>query len=101
MRLNDAVWLLRLVYLLMRIIASLLRNTGNQNFINDHISFTANSSSCTTTDLSIILTSCLTAIKSYVIKYCKTDFERNGKNLLWSTKNSGEILNQLNPKGYQ
>ena len=33
--------------------------------------FIANSSSCTTTELSIILTSCLTAIK-HVIKYCGT-----------------------------
>ena len=31
--------------------------------------FIANSSSCTTTELSIILTSCLTALKSHVIKY--------------------------------
>ena len=32
--------------------------------------FIANSSSCTTTELSIILTSCLIAIKNHVIKYC-------------------------------
>ena len=31
----------------------------------------ANSSACTTTELSILLTSCLTAIKNHVIKYCK------------------------------
>ena len=31
----------------------------------------ANSSSCTTPELSIILTSCLTAIKNHVIKYCR------------------------------
>ena len=41
--------------------------------------FIANSSSCSTTELSIILTSCLTAIKNHVIKYCETVFERNGK----------------------
>ena len=41
--------------------------------------FIANSSSCTTTELSIILTSCLTVIKNYVIQYCGTVFERNGK----------------------
>ena len=55
--------------------------------------FIANSSACTTTELSILLTSCLTAIKSHVIKYCTTVYERNGKNLFWSIKNSGEILN--------
>ena len=34
--------------------------------------FIANSSSCTTTELSIRLTSCLNAIKNQVIKYCTT-----------------------------
>ena len=42
--------------------------------------FIANSSACTTTELSILLTSCLTAIKNHVIKYCTTVHERNGKN---------------------
>ena len=41
--------------------------------------FIANSSACTSTELSILLTSCLTAIKNHVIKYCKTVYERNGK----------------------
>ena len=40
--------------------------------------FIANSSACTTTELSILLTSCLTAIKNHVIKYCTTVYERNG-----------------------
>ena len=43
--------------------------------------FIANSSACTTTELSILLTSCLTAIENHVIKYCTTVYERNGKNL--------------------
>ena len=34
--------------------------------------FIANSSSCTTTELSKLLTSCLTAIKAKVIKYFET-----------------------------
>ena len=42
--------------------------------------FIANSSACTTTELSILLTSCLTAIKNHVIKYCTTVYEKNGKN---------------------
>ena len=41
--------------------------------------FIANSSSCTTTELSKLLTSCLTAIKAKVIKYCETVYERSGK----------------------
>ena len=48
--------------------------------------FIANSSACTTTELSILLTSCLTAIKNHVIKYCTTVYERNGKILFWSIK---------------
>ena len=41
--------------------------------------FIANSSSCTTTELSKVLTSCLIAIKAKVIKYCETLYERSGK----------------------
>ena len=48
--------------------------------------FIANSSSCTTTELSKLLTSCLTAIKPKVIKYCETVYERSGKNMFWTIK---------------
>ena len=41
--------------------------------------FIANSSSCTTTELSKLLTSCLTAIKSHVIRYCETVYETSNK----------------------
>ena len=46
--------------------------------------FIANSSSCTTTELSKLLTSCLTAIKSHVIRYCETVYETSNKN--WFTQ---------------
>ena len=59
------------------------------------ICFIANSSSCTTTELSKLLTSCLTTIKNHVIKYCEKVYERSGKNLFWSIKNSCEVLNKL------
>ena len=63
--------------------------------------FSAYSSACTTTELSILwTTSCLTAIKNHVIKYCTSVYERNGKTLFWSIKNSGEILNKLKPRGF-
>ena len=55
----------------------------------------ANSSPCTTTKLSFHLTFCLTAIKNHVIKYCTAVYERNDKQLFWSIKNSGQILNKL------
>ena len=41
--------------------------------------FIANSSSCTTTQLSKVLTFCLTAIKSHVIIYCETVYETSDK----------------------
>ena len=63
--------------------------------------YIANSSSCTTTELSKLLTSCLTAIKAKVIKYCETVYERSGKNMFWPIKNSGEELSKLKDKGYQ
>ena len=63
--------------------------------------FIANSSSCTTTELSKLLTSCLTAIKAKVIKYCETVYERSGENMFWPIKNSGEVLSKLKDIGYQ
>ena len=61
--------------------------------------FIANSSSCTTTELFILLTSCLTVIKNYVIECCTTVHERNGKKLFWSIKHSGDIFNKLKSRG--
>ena len=48
--------------------------------------FIANSSYCTTTDISKLLTSCLTSIKAKVITYCETVYERSGKNMFWPIK---------------
>ena len=62
--------------------------------------FIANSSSCTTTEFSKLLTSCLTAIKAKVIKYCETVYERSGK-ICWPIKNSGGELSKLKDTGYQ
>ena len=63
--------------------------------------FIANSSSCTTTELSKLLTSCLTAVKNHVIRYCEKVYERSGKNLFWSIKNSSEVLNKLKSRGFR
>ena len=54
--------------------------------------FIANSCACTTTELSILLTSCLTVIKNNVIKYCTTVYERNGKNLFCLLKIQAKFL---------
>ena len=63
--------------------------------------FIANSSSCTTTELSKLLTSCLTAIKSHVIRYCETVYENSNKKWFWSIKNSGEVLSKLKCRGFR
>ena len=64
--------------------------------------FIVNSSACTTTELSKLLTSYLTAIKAKVIKYCETVYDdRSGKNMFWSKKNTGEVLGKLKDRGFQ
>ena len=63
--------------------------------------FIANSSSCTTTELSKLLTSYLTAVKFRVIMYYETVYERSRKNMFWSIKNSGEVLSQLKSRGFR
>ena len=54
--------------------------------------FIANASSCTTIELSTLLTSCLTTVKYHVIKYCEKAYERSGENLFWSIKNSCKVF---------
>ena len=61
----------------------------------------ANSSSCTTTELLQLLTSCLTTIKNHIVKYCENVYERSGKNPFWSIKNSCEVLNKLKSRGFR
>ena len=91
----DAIWQLSMGCLLMRTIASFLRYTGYLNYINSPINRVLLLILVHVQLLSILLTSCLTAIKKHVIKYCIKVYERNGKSLFWSIKNSGEILNKL------
>ena len=42
-----------------------------------------------------MLASCLTAVEGRVVKYCEKVYERSGKGLFWSIKNSGEVLGGL------
>ena len=63
--------------------------------------FIANSSSCSITELYKLLTSCLTAVKHHVIRYCEKVYERSGKNLFWSIINSGEVLNKLKSRRFR
>ena len=66
-----------------------------------HRSFIANSSSCTTTVLSKLLTLCLITVKKHWIRYYDTVYERDGINYFWSIKNSNEILNKFKSKNFQ
>ena len=70
-----------LLYMLRNAKTDFLRCIGYQSFIKKTYKarFIANSSSCTATEISKLLTSCLTAIKAKVINYCETVFERSGK----------------------
>ena len=63
--------------------------------------FIANSSSCTTTELSKLLTSCLIAVTYHLIKYYDTGYKRDGINRFWPIKNSNEVLNKLKSKGFK
>ena len=63
--------------------------------------FIANSSSCTTTVLSELLNSCLTAVKKHWIRYYDTVYERDGINNFWSIKNSNDVLNKFKSKSFQ
>ena len=63
--------------------------------------FIANSSCCTTTKLSKLLTSCLTTIKEHVKRYCDKIYDNSGINVFWSIKNSNDVLNKLKNEQYQ
>ena len=78
----------------------LLRCTGYLNSIKNYKArFIANSSSCTTRELSKLLPHVLQLLK-HVIKYCEKVHERLGKNPFWSIKNSGEILDKLKARDF-
>ena len=47
-----------------------------------------------------MLTWYLTAVKKQVIKYCEKVYERSDKNLFWSIKNSGKILDKLKAREF-
>ena len=49
----------------------------------------------------LILTSCLTAVKTLVTRYCEKVYERSSKKFFWSIKNSGEVIYKLKLKGFR
>ena len=57
--------------------------------------FIAGSSTCTTKDLSCLLTKVLTTVKDGLIRYNNTKTSRNGVNSMWIVKNSTSLLSSL------
>ena len=57
--------------------------------------FISASSKCSTTNISILLTSALTTIKDLVVNFCNKVYENSGVNYFWSVKNSLEVLDKL------
>ena len=63
--------------------------------------FIAGSSSCTTTRLSKLITSCLKLVKSHCISYCKTIYDRAGVNAMWIINNSLDVIQMIGRKQFQ
>jgi len=57
--------------------------------------FISASSKCSTTHISVLLTSALTTIKNLVINYCNKCYENSSINYFWSVKNSLDVLDKL------
>lgn len=63
--------------------------------------FIANSSSCSTTNLSKLLTTCLSEIKNHMIRYCDKAYSNSGYNMFWSIKNSSDVLSKLQKNNFK
>ena len=98
----DAIWQLSLGCLLMRTIASFLRYTGYLNFINGPINHVL-----LLILMHVQLLSCLffwrlvsLRLKTMSFNIAQQFMKEMVKNLFWSIKNSGEILNKLKSIGF-
>ena len=58
--------------------------------------FIAGASNCSTKQLSIEVTLCLTKIREHFQKYCATIYNHTGINCFWSIKNSMEFVSKIN-----
>ena len=87
---------------LKKIKTKFLRCTGYLNSIKkpNKARFIANSSSCTTTELSKLLTSCLTAVKNMLSSIVKRYMRDPVKTYFGLLKNSGEILGKLKARDF-
>ena len=63
--------------------------------------FIANSSSCTTTELSKLLTSCFTAVKNHIIRYCEKFMKGQVKICFGQLKILLRYFNKLKSRGFR
>jgi hypothetical protein len=63
--------------------------------------FIANSVCCTTKQLSVYLTSALSAIRYHIAKFCNTVYENSNINLFWSIKNALEVIDKIKIRKYK
>ena len=86
----------------MRTIASFLHYTGYLNFINGPINHVLLLILVHVQLLNCLFFGLLASLrwKNHVIKFCTKVYERNGKKIFWSIKNTGEILNRLKSRGF-
>ena len=63
--------------------------------------FIAGSSSCTTTRLSKLITSCLKLVRSHSISYCKTVYDRTDVNVMRIINNSLDVIQMIGRKQFQ
>ena len=94
---------LKFLYVLRNAKTDLLRCIGYLSFNKHRIKHDLLQTQVLVLQLNFLklLASCLTAVKNHVIRYCEKVYERSGKNLFWSIKNSGEVLNKLKSKGFR
>ena len=95
-------YLLSFLFVSMKAKANFLRCIGYLSFTKDHTKLDLLLILVLVLPLNfLILTFCLTAIKTHVIRYCETVYETSNKNWFWSIKNSGEVLSKLKCRGFR
>ena len=62
--------------------------------------YIAGSPTCSTKELSILLTKILSAVKEGQQKYCETVYSRSGINHMWILKNSKDLLDNLKSRSF-
>ena len=78
-----------------------LRCIGYLSFIKDRIKHGLLQTQVLVLQLNFLNYLLRASLLSKIIRYCEIVYERSGKNLFWSIKNSGEVLNKLKSRGFR